>query len=78
MESLPDTNVRRNQPDGFEPIKNLQGASSWNPENGYFYPKMVAEIVCSYVLILGLLQIPIRAALYKIRTIDAMDDDLIG
>lgn len=44
----------------------------------YFYPEMVVEIVCSYVLILGLLQIPIRAALYKIRTIDAMDDDLIG
>lgn len=44
----------------------------------YLYPEVLVEIVCSYVLILGLLQIPVRVALYKIRTIDAMDDDLIG
>ncbi|MGN0153220.1 MAG: FtsX-like permease family protein [Lachnospiraceae bacterium] len=44
----------------------------------YLYPEVLVEILCSYALILGALQIPVRVALYKIRTIDAMDDDLIG
>ncbi|MBQ8687216.1 MAG: ABC transporter permease [Ruminococcus sp.] len=34
------------------------------------------EIFCSYALLCGILQIPVRYALYRIRTIDAMDDDL--
>lgn len=42
----------------------------------YFYPDKIAEILCAFVLFLGLLQLPIRYALYKIRTIDAMEDDL--
>ena len=42
----------------------------------YFYPDVLIEILCSYVLLLGMLQIPVRYELYKIRTIDAMDDDL--
>ena len=42
----------------------------------YFYPEIIMEILCSYMLLIGLLQIPIRYALYKIRTIDAMEDDL--
>ncbi|MBD5135139.1 MAG: hypothetical protein HDT39_04140 [Lachnospiraceae bacterium] len=42
----------------------------------YFLPETIAEIFCSYVLILGMLHIPVRFALYKIRTIDAIDDDL--
>lgn len=42
----------------------------------YFYPETLMEILCSYVLIFGILQIPIRYALYKIRTIDAIEDDL--
>lgn len=42
----------------------------------YFYPKTLAEILCAFVLLLALLQIPVRYALYKIRTIDAMDDDI--
>lgn len=42
----------------------------------YFYPETLIQILCSYVLLFGLLQIPIRYALYKIRTIDAMDDEL--
>ncbi len=42
----------------------------------YFYPKTVFEIICSYVLLFGILQIPIRYALFKIRTVDAMEDDL--
>lgn len=42
----------------------------------YFYPETLLEIFCSYILIFGILQIPVRAALYKIRTIDAIEDDL--
>lgn len=42
----------------------------------YFYPETIGEILCSYVLIFGILQIPVRYALYRIRTIDAIDDDL--
>ena len=42
----------------------------------YFYPDVLMEIICSYVFLLGMLQLPVRYELYKIRTIDAMDDDL--
>ena len=42
----------------------------------YFYPDAIVEILCAYVLLVGALQIPIRYALHRIRTIDAMDDDL--
>ena len=42
----------------------------------YFYPGVLMEIICSYVFLLGMLQLPVRYELYKIRTIDAMDDDL--
>lgn len=42
----------------------------------YFYPQTIFEIACSYTLLFGVLQIPVRHALYKIRTIDAMEDDL--
>lgn len=42
----------------------------------YFYPDKIAEILCAFVLFFGMLQIPIRYALYKIRTIDAMEDDM--
>ncbi len=42
----------------------------------YFYPETLGEILCSYVLLLGILQLPVRYALYRIRTIDAMEDDL--
>lgn len=42
----------------------------------YFYPNVLLEILCSYVLLLGMLQLPVRYELYRIRTIDAMDDDL--
>ena len=43
----------------------------------YFYPQTIFEIICYYILLLGLLQIPVRYAIYKICTIDAMDDDMI-
>lgn len=43
----------------------------------YLYSDVIFEILCAYVLIFGILQIPIRYAIYKIRTIDAMDDDLL-
>ncbi len=42
----------------------------------YFHPQTLGEILCSYVLLLGVLQIPVRYALYRIRTVDAIDDDL--
>lgn len=42
----------------------------------YFSPDTLLEIFCSYALIMGILQMPIRYALNRIRTIDAMDDDL--
>lgn len=42
----------------------------------YFHPDTLWEIFCSYTLILGILQIPVRYSLYKIRTIDALGDDL--
>ena len=43
----------------------------------YFYPDTLMEILCSYVLLIGVLQLPVRLALHRIRTIDAMDDDLV-
>lgn len=42
----------------------------------YFHLQTIGEILCSYVLIFGILQIPVRYALYRIRTIDSIDDDL--
>lgn len=42
----------------------------------YLDVEVIGAILCAYVWILGMLQIPIRYALYKIQTIDAMDDDL--
>ena len=42
----------------------------------YFDLETIWEILCAYMFLIGLLQIPIRYALYKIRTIDAMEDDL--
>lgn len=43
----------------------------------YFYPGTLAEILCSYVFLIGVLQIPIRFALKRIKTIDALEDDLV-
>lgn len=42
----------------------------------YLYPETIGEILCSYMLLFGVLQIPVRYALHRIRTIDAVDDDL--
>lgn len=42
----------------------------------YFSPETLGEILCAYALLIGFLQIPVRYALYRIRTIDAMDDEL--
>jgi len=42
----------------------------------FFYPDVLFEILCTYVLLFGFLQLPVRLALWKIRTIDAMEDDL--
>ena len=43
----------------------------------YFYPDTLGEILCTYVLLVGLLQIPVRFALHKIKTVDAIEDDLV-
>ena len=42
----------------------------------YLQLNVIGENLCLYVILFGILQIPIRYALYKIRTIDAMDDEL--
>jgi len=42
----------------------------------YFQPETLGEILCTYGLLLGILQMPVRYALYRIRTIDALDDEL--
>lgn len=42
----------------------------------FFYPDVLFEILCTYILLFGFLQLPVRFALWKIRTIDAMEDDL--
>lgn len=43
----------------------------------FFLPDMVRQIIASYVLILGLLQLPIYRALYRIRTVDAIDEEFM-
>lgn len=42
----------------------------------FWYPEVLAEILCAYTFLFGLLQIPVRFALYRIRTVDALDDDM--
>ena len=42
----------------------------------YFSPGALGEILCTYVLIFGILQIPVRYALHKIRTVDALEEDM--
>lgn len=42
----------------------------------FWYPEDLAGILCAYTFLFGLLQIPVRFALYRIRTVDAMDDDM--
>lgn len=42
----------------------------------FFYPQTLSEIVCLYVFLFGVLQIPVRWGLFRIRTIDVMDDEL--
>lgn len=42
----------------------------------YLDYSVMGEIVCGYAIVFALLQLPIRLALYKIRTVDAMEEDL--
>lgn len=42
----------------------------------YMDVSVMGEIVCGYAVVFILLQIPIRYALHKIRTVDAMEEDL--
>ena len=42
----------------------------------YLDVSVMGEIVCGYAVVFALLQLPIRFALHKIRTVDAMEEDL--
>ncbi len=42
----------------------------------YLDYSVMGEIACGYAVVFVLLQLPIRLALYKIRTVDAMEEDL--
>ncbi|MDE6210150.1 MAG: hypothetical protein K2M73_10835 [Lachnospiraceae bacterium] len=42
----------------------------------YFMPETLMEIVCVYVFLFALMQIPVRMEIYRIKTIDAIDDDM--
>lgn len=42
----------------------------------YFLPDTFIEILCAYIAIFGILQIPARLEIFKIKTIDAVDDDM--
>lgn len=42
----------------------------------YVDASAMGEIVCGYAVVFALLQLPIRFALHKIRTVDAMEEDL--
>lgn len=42
----------------------------------YVDVSIMGEIVCGYAVVFALLQLPIRFALHKIRTVDAMEDEL--
>lgn len=42
----------------------------------YLDTSVMGEIVCGYGVVFALLQLPIRLALHKIRTVDAMEDEL--
>lgn len=42
----------------------------------YFMPDTLIEVLCAYIMLFGLMQIPMRIAMYKIKTIDAIDDDM--
>lgn len=42
----------------------------------FIHWETLGQILCTYILILGILQIPILYALFKIRTIDAIENEL--
>ena len=42
----------------------------------YFIPETLIEILCAYIALFGILQIPVRFEIYKIKTMDEMDDDM--
>lgn len=42
----------------------------------YFLADTLLEILCAYAALFGIMQIPIRLEIWRIRTIDAIDDDL--
>lgn len=42
----------------------------------WFMPDILIKILCAYVILFGIMQIPLRVEIYKIKTIDAIDDDI--
>ena len=42
----------------------------------FFLWDTVIEILCAYIALFGALQLPIRIEIYRIKTIDAIDDDI--
>lgn len=42
----------------------------------YFMPEPFMQILCSYIALFGIMQIPVRFEINKIKTIDAIDDDM--
>lgn len=42
----------------------------------FWYPEVLIQILCAYTFLFGLLQIPVWFALYRIRTVDAIEDDM--
>ena len=42
----------------------------------YIYPESITEILAAFIVLIGALQIPIRYALNRIKTVDAIEDDI--
>lgn len=42
----------------------------------YFLPDTLFEILCAYAALFGIMQLPVRLEMCRIRTIDAIDDEL--
>ena len=42
----------------------------------YFLSNTLNQILCVYIALFGILQIPVRVEIFKIKTIDAADDDI--
>lgn len=55
---------------------NMTIVSSIGARSRFIYPEIIAEIFGCIILFLGVLQIPVKHALGRVQTIDALEDDL--